>query len=241
VVAELQRTEEEIRQLGENRRGVLRVTTECYTCYHWLPTVLRRFQLKHPAIDVSIDVDATREPFEAVAKGTVDLALVSSDGKDRRVELRPLFRDEMVVLVAADHPFAGQRFVRPRQLAGETLLTYMALEESTAYKRLLRPLGLRPKSHLQVRLTEAMVELVRNGMGVSVAARWSVAPHIAAGAVIAVPVTRRGLWRQWQAATLRSPSVPAYVGDFAAMLAREAPATRDVPAYRSKAGKRRVG
>jgi LysR family transcriptional regulator for metE and metH len=190
---------------------------------------------------VTIDVDATREPFEAVAGGSVDLALVSSDGKDRRVDLRPLFKDEMVVLVSAEHPFAAQRFVRPRQLSGETLLTYMALEDSTAYRRLLRPLGLRPKHHLQVRLTEAMVELVRNGMGVSVAARWSVAPHLAAGAVRGVPIGRRGLWRQWQAATLRSANVPRYVGDFVDMLAKEAPENRNVTAYPSRAPKRRAG
>src|SRR5688572_20968396 len=37
VLSALERTEEAIRQLAGSRSGVLRLTTECYTCYHWLP------------------------------------------------------------------------------------------------------------------------------------------------------------------------------------------------------------
>ena len=37
VLDRLQQTELEIRELGKERGGVLRLTTECYTCYHWLP------------------------------------------------------------------------------------------------------------------------------------------------------------------------------------------------------------
>jgi LysR family transcriptional regulator for metE and metH len=241
ILDELARTEEEIRLFADSHRGVLRLTTECSTCYHWLPAVLRRFQLRHPSIDVAIDVEATAAPLEALAAGRIDLALVSSEGRDRRMILRPLFRDEMVVLVAREHPFASQPYVRPRQLAEETLLTYAGLDDSLVYQRVLLPLGLTPRHHLQVRLTEAVVELVRNRIGVSVVARWSVAPHIAAGAVVALPLSRRGFWRDWRAATLRSPGVPAYVEDFVALVAREAPAARDVPAYLPQRRPRRAG
>jgi len=70
-----------------------------------------------------------------------------------------------------------------------------------------------------VRLTEAMVELVRAGMGVAVLARWAVAREIDNGSLIAIPLTSRGFQRRWQAATLRGAQ-SKYVKDFIDLLAR---------------------
>src|SRR5262245_44861587 len=37
VLDEVERAEEEIRAAALGQRGVLRLTTQCYTVYHWLP------------------------------------------------------------------------------------------------------------------------------------------------------------------------------------------------------------
>src|SRR5262249_55602115 len=36
VLEALRRIEEEVRQLSADGAGLLRLATECYTCYHWL-------------------------------------------------------------------------------------------------------------------------------------------------------------------------------------------------------------
>ena len=45
VLSELERTGREIGNNGENA-GVIRLSTECYTCYHWLPPLLKDFRKK---------------------------------------------------------------------------------------------------------------------------------------------------------------------------------------------------
>src|SRR5215213_1979984 len=50
--------EEIIRQIALSREGVLRLSTQCYTCYHWLPSMLKLFQQKFPRVDVQIMVEA---------------------------------------------------------------------------------------------------------------------------------------------------------------------------------------
>jgi hypothetical protein len=64
------------------------------------------------------------------------------------------------------------------------------------------------------------VALVAAGAGVAVLTRWSVAPQLREGRIVAVPVTESGLKRRWHAAVLRQPEQPAYLRDFIALLQR---------------------
>src|SRR3954471_15535220 len=93
VLERLQQTEHDIRQMGRDRAGLLRLTTECYTCYHWLPPLLTRYRRRFPGVEVRIDVDATRPPLEMLLAGRIDVALVSSPVRDRRLVALPVFED----------------------------------------------------------------------------------------------------------------------------------------------------
>jgi LysR family transcriptional regulator for metE and metH len=71
-------------------------------------------------------------------------------------------------------------------------------------------------------LTEAMTELTRAGVGVGILPRWSAQRAIAAGAVVPVSITRRGMQRRWAAATLAAQSTPVYLDDFLDLVAERA-------------------
>jgi LysR family transcriptional regulator for metE and metH len=219
ILPEVERTEADLRELAGFRAGSLRISTECYTCYHWLPGVLREFRARHEGIDVKIDLESTRKPVEALLAGEIDLALVSERDDDDRIGNRILFEDEMLVIVSPRHRFARQSHVKASELAQETLLTYMELEENTAYQRILRPAGLEPADHMIVPLTEAAVELIRAEMGVAVMPRWSIAPQLESGVVAGVRLTAHGLHREWRAAFLKNPRPAPYLFDFIALLA----------------------
>src|SRR4030095_5593455 len=48
VLDGMHRVEKDIRQIALHREGILRISTECYTCYHWLPPVLKPFNREFP-------------------------------------------------------------------------------------------------------------------------------------------------------------------------------------------------
>ncbi len=223
ILGEVQRVEEEVAHLASESEGVLRIATECYTAYHWLPAVLDGFRKKHPGVQVRVVAEATGRPVDSLLSGKLDLAIVTSEIEDRRLSATHLFQDELLLIASREHPLAFRKFVRPTDFASENLLVYTSLEETLLYRAFLAPSGIRPRSVAQVQLTEAMLSMVEAGIGIAVLAGWAVAPHLRAGNLRAIPLARPGLRREWRAVRLKTPSTPTYIVEFIDRLARHGP------------------
>jgi len=226
VLERLERAEHDIREMGRDRAGSLRITTECYTCYHWLPPLLLRFRRSFPKVEVRIDVEATHRPVEMILAGKVDLGLMSTPVRDRRLASRRVFDDELVVIAATHHRFARQARVRLSQMREETLFIYPPKEESGPLQNILLPAGAAPARIEQVQLTEAITELVKAGLGVAILARWAVQPLIDAGAIVGRSLPARGMHRVWSAVMRKDLASTDYVNEFIDLLAAHAPTTR---------------
>ena len=215
VLSELDGASQDIARLHDGRAGILRICAQCHTGYHWLPPLLREFRARHPAVDVDVAVQHTDHPVDALLDGALDLALLTDAVRDKRLRLRPLPFDEHAAIVSPDHPWAAKRFVTPEQLGGENLLLYSrSPADSFTVTRILRPAGVRPGRLRFVQLTEAILEMVKAGLGVSVLPTWAVRSALETGEIRAVRITRAGVRRQWTAATLHGVEEPAYVTDF---------------------------
>ncbi len=220
ALPQLADVEEELRRLAGGRAAILRVSTECYTCYHWLPGVLPRFTRRFPQVDVQIVAEATHHPVPALFDGRIDLAIVSNDDHDDRLSYVPLFTDELVALLRPDHPLSAKPFLSATDFADQHLFVYLLPPgENDVFTKLLSPAGVMPRRVSAIQLTEGIIELVKAGAGVAVLARWAVAPYLKTGEPRGVPLTRRGLERRWRAAMLRQRPVPVHLREFAGLLA----------------------
>jgi LysR family transcriptional regulator for metE and metH len=218
VLEELERAEEKIGNFNGESGGVIRLATECYTCYHWLPALLKRFHKKFAKVEVSIDPDATRNPVGALLGGKLDVAILSCPPRDRHLQLTPICEDELVVTMAPDHRLTERPFLRPRDLEGETVIIYPLRSESTLLQKYMAPAGVQPRDVLEIPLTEAMIEMVASSLGVALLARWAAAPHVKTGRLAARSLTAKGVRRTWYAATLRDQPSSPYLKSFVEML-----------------------
>jgi LysR family transcriptional regulator for metE and metH len=194
----LAQAERELR--GREAPRPLRISTQCYTAYHWLPGLLDHVGKTHPRISVSIQLNATLDPLQHLREGTLDLAICHG-----ALQLKPhwigrlLFVDRFVVITAPSHPFAGRKRLRTKDLESETLFTYdltpTLREEGRALFRGTRG----PKRIETVPLTEATVQLVRSGRGVSILSTWAAQPYADAGDVVAIPLAGPHTTRKWTA------------------------------------------
>jgi LysR family transcriptional regulator for metE and metH len=222
LLRELGQAEELARQNSSAGAGRIRLSTECYTCYHWLPLALSKFRAEFPRVAIEVNVAATRKPVSALLKEEIELAIASTPTRDKRLHARPLFQDEMVVVMRSDHPLAARAYVRAADFADVSLLTYSPVkEENDVFSRVLLPAGVTPKEVLPIGLTEAIVEMIKAGMGISVMAKWSVAPYLKGKGLAALPLTSKGLRRQWNAVTLKDRLLPDFTRAFIELLAAQ--------------------
>lgn len=197
---------------AEPARAVVRVSTGCHTTYYWLPSVIAAYEKADPSVDVRLVAGGGGSPVAELVGGQVDVAIVSDRARDRRVRFLPIFRDELVALVHPGHAWASRHHVAAADFAPEHLIHYAnSRSELTVFKDVLRPAGVQPRRVSPVLLTEAILEMVKSGLGVAVLAHWAAAPYVERGQVRAVRITGRGLQRQWYAAIRtgveRTPSI----------------------------------
>jgi LysR family transcriptional regulator for metE and metH len=144
---------------------------------------------------------------------------VHSETPDPRLRYFPLFQDEMVLVAAPGHPLARRSHIRPADLATEHLITYdLAPDVSSVVRDFLAQDGISPARVSGVQLTEAIVEMTKAGIGLTILARWAVQPHLDAGTLAAVRLGRNRHTRRWHAVVLdRHP--PEYLRQFIEVLA----------------------
>ena len=200
-------------------RGVIRLATECYTAYHWLPSVLRVFRERWPGVELRILSEHTTTPLAALRDGTLDVAVVHNVQADRRVRFDPLFDDELVAVVPPTHPWARRPFVSAEDFGAEHLIMYTTADGTTTVSReVLAPAGVVPERVTRIQLTEAIVQLVGAGLGVSVLSRWALGPAVRSGLVTPVKLTEGGFSRKWFVAVRADDPSPAFHFDLVALL-----------------------
>lgn len=214
VIPEIERTEIELLQKSVETPGKIRLSAECYTCYQWLPGIARRFERKYPAVDLRIVTAATQRPVQALLNNELEVAVISQPPRDRRLKMINLLDDELVAVMAAGHPLADREYLRPKDFRSETLFSYSSLSTNSMYLRVLSRGGIRPKEVNEVPLTEAILEMVKAGFGITVLARWAIQPYLRIGEYCAIPITSRGLHRKWYAVTQNLKSPPDYLTAF---------------------------
>jgi len=220
VLDELRAAESQIEGLNGGTRGVIRVSTECYTCYHWLPPVLKRFHAKYPGVEVNIVLEATSRPIAALLEGKLDVAMTSCPVHNRSLRFTPTCEDELVVVMDPRHRLASSPHIQPRDLAGEPVFCYPPKEESTLVLRVLRPARVEPARVMEVPLTESIVDMVSAGLGVALLARWAVKNYVASGKIVTRSLNKSGFRRRWYAVTLRDQVMTPYMTEFLNIMAR---------------------
>ena len=206
ICTEFRTSEEALNRIVHGKHRVVRLGTECYTSYQWLPGVVRELGRTNESMELRIVVEATQRAKAALAAGEVDAVILQSSGEERGFAYWPLFRDELMLLVSSRHLLARRKVVDAKDLCGETLiLHHMPGSRLGVIDEFFVPARAYPAQLRRVQLTEAIIEMVRAEMGVTILARWLAEPYARSKGLSMIRLAK-GLWREWRLAALQQYS-----------------------------------
>ena len=236
LLAQLGALEQQV--AGAGRAPVrLRLVCECYTAYRWLGTTLTRLRERMPGLEIEIAVEHSRDPVAALTERAVDIALLTVSHVRGALREQPLFSDEIVFVLAADHPLARRAALTPQDLRETTLLASSnnSRAESRGFFSRIYGATIPKLNIIRLPLTDAIVDMARAGLGVAILSEWVASSYLDTGDLVVKRLVSGPLRRPWRIAYRREAAEPAEL--LAATLDGTPPRLR-IPARAPRAAKR---
>jgi len=213
ILEELERAEYDIARLSDGIDQVLRIGLPHYASFKWLPDVVSYFHKELSNIELEITAEASTSPLDSLYKGDVDIALISS--KDKLLDIQKndydtvfILQDELRACLSTQHKKAQQPFMSAEDFSNETYITNSTLpEKDREYELLFKPHNVLPYKVVQVGFNEAIVELVKVNMGVTIMSQQLIVPYLTEGEIKTMPIGEHGLKIYWHLVYLKASNV----------------------------------
>jgi DNA-binding transcriptional LysR family regulator len=163
------------RELAEFRhgfRGQVRLWANMSALTEFLPDALASFMRRYPEVQIDVEEQPRNLIVTAVREGAADIGVIAGEVVDAELRLDPLYRDQLVLVCAREHPLARRRRVAFADtldyehigLSHGTSLSDITIE---AAQRAGRPLLLR----MQARSFDAACQMIAATLRVGVLPR----------------------------------------------------------------------
>ncbi len=198
ILSEMAGARAGLQQLRQWGQGRLRLSASATACEYILPTVLRRFQEQFPRCAIAVEPGDTPEALEQLRQHRVNLALTLEPTREPRLAFHRLFTDELMFVVSPSHPWARSGRVPREDISRQHFILYHKRSYTfRLVEQFLAEEGIELRSYIEFGSMEAIKQLVKLGLGVSILAPWIAPAELAEGSLVALPLGRRKLKRRW--------------------------------------------
>ncbi len=147
---------------------------------------------------ISIETGNTLAILDLLAGKHIDLGLASMPKHADQFEVIPLFTDELCFLLSPSHPWAVRGHVTFAEIAKQNLIFYKKASYTLRIiDEYLRDERITPKPIIELASVDAIKELVKLSVGISIVAPWIARRELEETSLVVLPLGKRKLRRQW--------------------------------------------
>lgn len=159
----------EIREFLDPEKGTIRIGFPSSMATYTLPTAISAFREHYPKVNFAFNQGSYHQLIEQVTRGEIDMALLGPvPDSDRRIKSEVLFYEDIVALLPASHPLAGEEEISLEQLREDP---FILLQEGYVLRDLVDnaclQVGFSPKVSFEGNDIDAIKGLVSTGLGVT--------------------------------------------------------------------------
>jgi LysR family transcriptional regulator, transcriptional activator of the cysJI operon len=160
--------EESIRDFQQRKRGHIRILSSESFGDYYLPRIIINFSKTHPLMRISANILPTEQVVENTAALKNDLGFISYPVDHKKLIVREVLEDRLVIIVPPDHPLTQHKIIHPRDLAGQSLVMH---EEGSAPRRaiddLIQKNDVSVNIPLELSSNRAIKRAVEEGIGIA--------------------------------------------------------------------------
>ena len=169
ILQSVEMLETSCRDLGERRRGEIRIAVTPAIGAALVPRTVRAFTQAYPDIQVVIDDCAPDQFLGRILTEQVEFGIGTPEEAPPEIQLRSLVDDHLCVVCTDDHPFAARPKVRWRDLAGVPVI---AVRPGYGVRRVIDRVAAAERVDLrivnEVHFMASIMWMVSSGLGVSI-------------------------------------------------------------------------
>ena len=116
--------EESIRDFQQRKRGQIKILSSESFGDYYLPSIIISFSKVYPLIQVSMNILPTELVVEKTASLNCDLGFISYPVEHKRLSVKEILTDKLVIIMAPDHPLTHKKSLKPKDLAGQNFIMH---------------------------------------------------------------------------------------------------------------------
>lgn len=169
----------EISETQKLKRGRLSIAGGMTACIYVLPKLLTRFRVLHKDVDLVVTTGSADAILALLRNHRVDLALLTLPIVGADLVVRPVLREELVVVTARRHALTQQRLIDARSLARYPLVLF---EPGSNTRRVVDEFFQAQHVPMNVAMETESVEIIKamvaSGLGITLIPYASIAADI---------------------------------------------------------------
>src|SRR5579862_913925 len=205
------RLHREIHRRSSHRSGTIYLGSGVFFAEHYLPEIVAAFRKQCPDVEIRCETMQTRALIPKVMSFDYDLAFLGDVEAEPELEVVELASDEIIVIVAPDHPLSGRVTIPVDELGKWPLIGYPEGSETQAVvEDVFKAQRVKPATALVFASSEGLKRAVEAGIGIALIPRKPAARELAAGSLKALKIRGMPLRRRYTLVSHRdNPLSPA--------------------------------